>query len=193
MVVPRSAEHPTPAPAATPVHRLEDLFRSHAADVARWAARLGGPRVDADDVVQEVFMVAGRRLAEFRGQARPSTWLFRITDRVVRNHRRWLRVRRILTVLTARHDEIVDAARPDPLDELAQRESALLAYRILDAMPDRHRRVLVLFELEGLSSDEIAALLGARVQTVRVWLHRARRLFLERQHELERRRKETPG
>src|SRR6266404_2479783 len=62
---------------------FDSVFRQHAAAVARWVAALGGPLLDVEDTVQEVFMVAHRRLSEFRGDAKVSTWLFQITRRVV--------------------------------------------------------------------------------------------------------------
>lgn len=65
--------------AATPVGRgpwsFESLYRAHAGTVSRWALRLLGPMGDADDVVQEVFLVVQRRLREFRGEAEITTWL----------------------------------------------------------------------------------------------------------------------
>src|SRR5438552_1977251 len=64
---------------------LGRAYRQHAADVSRWARRLGGPGVDAEDVLHEVFMVAQRRLPEFRGEAKLSTWLYAITLRVVQD------------------------------------------------------------------------------------------------------------
>ena len=185
----------TTRPRLASVPALAEVYRRHASDVARWAGRLGGPRIDVDDVIQEVFIIAARRLAEFRGEAKLTTWLFRITDRVVRNHRRWARVRRILTRLTAEHGESLEADDAGPLETLERKADARDAYRILDELPEKYRRVLILFELEELPSDEIAGLLGARVETIRVWLHRARRLFLERQQALERRdaRRELAG
>src|SRR4051794_10967955 len=73
---------------------LDSIFRSHASDVTRWAAWLGGAGVDPDDVVQEVFLVVRRRLGDFRGEGmRP--WLFRITAHVVSNLRRRAWFRRI--------------------------------------------------------------------------------------------------
>jgi len=174
------------APAPTPVPRdgspptLADVYRLHAADVGRWAARLGGPRVDVDDVVQEVFIVINRQLPQFRGEARLTTWLFRITERVVLNHRRWWRVRRIMTSLGTRHSETLAAADADPLQLLEQRASVEQAYHVIDRLPEKYRRVLILSELEGMPPEEISALLEARLDTVRVWLHRARRLFLNR-------------
>ncbi len=177
---------PPREPQLASVPLLAEIYRRHAGDVARWAARLGGPRIDPDDVVQEVFIVAGRRLGEFRGEAKMSTWLFRITDHVVRNQRRFWRVRRIMTRLAPGHRDRLEARQPSPLEELEARAAAAAAYRILDEMPERYRRVLILFELEALPPDEIARLLGARIETVRVWLHRARRQFLERQAALVR-------
>ena len=172
-----------PAPRATPLYSppaLAEVYRLHVADVGRWATRLGGPRVDVDDVVQEVFIVINRQLPTFRGDAKLTTWLFRITERVVRNHRRWWAVRRIMTTLTPRHSEVLAATDADPLQLLEQRASVEAAYRVLDRLPEKYRRVLILSELEELPPETIATMLEARVETVRVWLHRARRLFLER-------------
>jgi RNA polymerase sigma-70 factor (ECF subfamily) len=159
---------------------LAEIYRRHVGDIGRWAARLGGPRIDVDDVVQEVFIVINRQLPTFRGDAKLTTWLFRITERVVRNHRRWWAVRRILTRLTPRHHEIFAAHGADPLELLERQDSIAEAYGVLDGMPEKYRRILILSELEEMKPEAIAALLEARIETVRVWLHRARRMFLDR-------------
>jgi RNA polymerase sigma-70 factor, ECF subfamily len=166
--------------AATSSPSLAEVYRRHKGDIGRWAARLGGPRIDVDDVVQEVFIVVNRQLPHFRGDAKLSTWLFRITERVVRNHRRWWGIRRIMTRLSLRQRETLSAPDPDPAEEMERREAVAAAYRVIDQLPDRYRRVLILAELEQLPPEEIAALLDARLETVRVWLHRARRMFLDR-------------
>jgi RNA polymerase sigma-70 factor (ECF subfamily) len=159
---------------------LAEIYRRHVGDIGRWAARLGGPRIDVDDVVQEVFIVINRQLSGFRGEARLTTWLFRITERVVRNHRRWWAVRRILTRLTPRHDELLAAHDADALELLERQASIAEAYRVLDRLPEKYRRILILSELEEMKPEDIATLLEARIETVRVWLHRARRMFLDR-------------
>ena len=69
------------------------IYGDHAPTVARWAARLGGPAADVEDIIQEVFLVASRRLGEFREGARVSTWLFGITAKVAANERRRRRLR----------------------------------------------------------------------------------------------------
>lgn len=166
--------------AATSSPSLAEIYRRHKADIGRWAARLGGPRIDVDDVVQEVFIVINRQLPHFRGDAKLTTWLFRITERVVRNHRRWWGVRRIMTHLSPRQHEVLTHPGPDPAEELERREAVTAAYRVIDRLPEKYRRVLILAELEEMPPEEIATLLEARLETVRVWLHRARRLFLDR-------------
>jgi RNA polymerase sigma-70 factor (ECF subfamily) len=164
---------------------VEAVYRAHAQRVARWAARLAGPTLDVDDLVQEVFLIVQRELRTFRGDARLTTWLFRITENVVRHRRRKDRVRRWLMGSPAEVAGRLPSPRPTPLESLEQRQATELVYRALDGLPEKYRTVLVLFELEELGGDEIAALLGLKLATVWVQLHRARARFLSRLEELE--------
>jgi len=160
---------------------VASLYRAHAAKVGRWAARLGGPSIEVDDVVQEVFLVAKRRLVAFRpdGGGSITTWLFRATERIVKAARRKQRLRRLLGGAPIEEAAGAAIAGPIPSDELERRQEIAHVYRVLDQLPERQRKVLILFELEGLSTQEIATLIGARVGTVRVWLYRARAAFLQ--------------
>jgi RNA polymerase sigma-70 factor, ECF subfamily len=153
---------------------VEDLYRAHAADVRRWALRLGGGRLDADDVAQEVFLIASRRLPLFRGEGRPATWLFRITARVAANHRRRSWLRRFWGNLMASVPERAVPAEQWPNAPSDARERVGQLYALLDRLPARQREAIVLFELEGMESEAIATLMGVPHATVRVWLHRAR-------------------
>ena len=81
------------APAAP---SLDAVYRAHAATVARWVAHLGGPSIDVEDVVHEIFLVVRRQLAKFRGDAKLTSWLYRITARTVRDWRRKDRFRRFV-------------------------------------------------------------------------------------------------
>lgn len=163
-----------------------ELYHRHVQDVARWAQRLGGPGVDTEDVVQEVFLAVHRKLPQFRGDSRPSTWLYRITENVVRHRRRkdrWARW------LGGTAQEVAgERASPEPLPSagLDARETSRRVYRALDQMKEKYRTVLILFELEELSGEEIAELTGARLATVWVWLHRARNDFARRLEAIER-------
>jgi RNA polymerase sigma-70 factor (ECF subfamily) len=162
---------------------IDALYRVHARTVARWALRLGGPAVDAEDIVQEVFLIAKRRLRRFARGAKITTWLFRTTDRLVRGVRRRQRVRGLLWRTHVDPAPALDGG-PSPLEALERQETRLRVYRILDRLPEKQRRVLILFELDGLSTHEIAELLEARLSTVRVWLHRARGRFAELDQQL---------
>lgn len=158
---------------------LDAVYRAHAPTVARWAAKLAGPGTDVEDLVHDVFLVVRRRLPEFRGDAKLTTWLYRITERVALQGRRKDRFRRWF----ARNRQLeIEAslapARLTPVDDLERRQSREACYRILDRIPDKYRTVLILFELEHLSGEEIAALTGSKLATVWVHLHRARARFL---------------
>ena len=168
-IVPPPRERPT----------LEAAYREHAQDVARWAQRLGGPAVDVEDVVHEVFLVVHGQIGDFRGDAKLSTWLYRITENVVRHRRRRERFRRWLGGSSEDVGGRVASSRPTPVEELERRESESLVYRALDMLPDKQRTLIILFEIEGCSGEQIAELTGSKVNAVWVALHRARARFLD--------------
>ena len=64
------------------------MYQIHAQQVARWAERLAGPGFDIEDIVHEVFAIAFARVHTFRGESSLATWLFGITDKVIRHRRR---------------------------------------------------------------------------------------------------------
>jgi RNA polymerase sigma-70 factor, ECF subfamily len=169
----RSALLPSVLPAAVRP-TIDDLYRAHAADVRRWALRLGGGRLDADDVVQEVFLVAARRQPVFEGESRPATWLFKVTTRVAANHRRRSWLRRFWSHLSAQVPDRSTPAEQWPDAPRDARERVTELYAMLDRLPERQREAIILFELEEMTSEAIATLMGVPHATVRVWLHRAR-------------------
>lgn len=154
------------------------LYRAHVRQVARWAGRLAGPTLDVEDLVHEVFMIAHARLATFRGDSSAATWLFGITERVVRHRRRRARWRRWLTGSADDSAGHLVASGPDPLRAVESRETAAEVYRVLDRLPDRDRQVLILFELEELTAEEVGKLLGIQASNARLRLHRARARFM---------------
>ena len=163
---------------------LGAVYDEYAQRVASWAARLAGPALDPEDLVHEVFLTVHRQLADFRGDAKLSTWLYRITANVVRDRRRQERRRWLRNLLAGREAERAPAG-PTPLEELVQRREATAVYQVLDGLKQTQRTLLILFEMEGHSGEEIAELLGIRLETVWVQLHRARQKFqarLERLH-----------
>jgi RNA polymerase sigma-70 factor (ECF subfamily) len=187
MSLSRSDVQPT-VPGAAAALDLDTIYRAHSSTVARWANRLAGPGVDVDDLVQDIFLVVGQRLAEFRGEAKVTTWLYRITERMAFDRRRRDRFRRWFSrVRSPDIEREFSPSQPTPVDVLERRQSIESVYRMLDRMPDKYRTVLILFELEELSGEEIAGLTGQKESTVWVRLHRARARFLnEMKRALER-------
>jgi RNA polymerase sigma-70 factor (ECF subfamily) len=180
--VPRQAQ-----PLAAPPPELNALYREHAAQVERWVMRLGGPGVDAEDVVQEVFLVVQRRLTEWRAEAKVTTWLYRITERVVHRQRRKQRMSRWLRGLAGDFTEQIPGERLTPVDELERKQAARTVYSALEGLERKQRAIVVLFEIDGLSGEEIATLTGTKIATVWVQLHRGRARFLKKLQEMEKR------
>jgi RNA polymerase sigma-70 factor, ECF subfamily len=145
--------------------------------VYRWVTALGGPRADVEDLVQEVFVIVQRKLASFDGRNLVG-WLYRITERTVRDYRRraWYRN------LFVRPREIVLDELPandaSSADLLEQYQARARFYAIVARMNRTWRESFVLFEVQGYSGEEIAALRGIPSATVRTHLHRARKEFL---------------
>jgi RNA polymerase sigma-70 factor (ECF subfamily) len=146
----------------------EALYREHFAFVWRNARRLGCSDEWVDDAVHEVFLVATRRLAEFRGASSLRTWLFAITFRVVgRMQRDRARRRdRVNRYALERPAPIADAAR--------ETEAAQYLRQLLLRLSEPQRAVLILAELEGFTSSEISETLGVPAGTVDSRLRAAR-------------------
>jgi RNA polymerase sigma-70 factor, ECF subfamily len=150
------------------------LFAKHRTDVQRLVFRMVGARSDIDDIVQEVFIQVFRSLRDFRGQAKFSTWLHRVTVNVVLMHRRAAKSRPTYTE-EASHDIVADEAQVLPDEDAARRERMRAFGRLLDRLADKKRVVFVLHELEGMSPAEISEIVGAPILTVRTRLFYARR------------------
>jgi RNA polymerase sigma-70 factor (ECF subfamily) len=153
---------------------FRQLYERHRTDVARLVYRMLGGRSDFEDVIQEVFVQVYRSLRDFRGQAKFSTWLHRVTVNVVLMHRRSARSRPVFADEPAADGSVQsDGMAPD---EDAERRERVRAFgRLLTRLADKKRIVFVLHELEGIAPSEIAKIVGAPVLTVRTRLFYARR------------------
>jgi RNA polymerase sigma-70 factor, ECF subfamily len=139
--------------------------------VRRLLGRLTPALDDVDDLVQETYLRAWRRLGQFRGDSRFTTWLYRIAVNVTHN---WRRGRKPTLALTKGQERSI-AAPPDLGDD-----ALLIAYaRALDHLPTELRATFVLHEAEGLSYKEVAETLGCPIGTVMSRLHRARARILD--------------
>jgi RNA polymerase sigma-70 factor (ECF subfamily) len=171
---PVSGTRLTCAPSAEDNARVAELLRAHFRDVWRIVRRFGVPENCADDAAQEVFIIASRRLADIApGSERP--FLFSSAVRVAANVRRSLGARREC----AEDDTLPEGIDPRPSAEalLDQKRLRQMLDRVLDELSDDLRVSFVLYELEGMSSPEIAELLGIPVGTVASRLRRGREAF----------------
>jgi RNA polymerase sigma-70 factor (ECF subfamily) len=145
-------------------------------DVSRWIVALGGVDADRDDIVQEVFMVVRRRLSSFDG-ANPAGWLYRITRRQVRDFRRRSWVRHIFTKRRLEEPDDLPHAGGTPAAALERKEDRRILHTMLSKMREERRSAFTLFEIEGLSGEEIARIQSVPINTVWTRLYHARREF----------------
>lgn len=164
---------PTPARATDPLD-FATLYDTWFHDVCRWSRALGCPDADIEDVAQEVFVTVQRRLPDFR-EGRVAAWLYTITARATRDHRRRAWFRHLLRPREGIELDTFALAAPGPAERLENLEDRRRLARLLEGMSDKKRTVLVLFEIEGYTGEEIAALQGVPVDTVWTRLHTARR------------------
>jgi RNA polymerase sigma-70 factor, ECF subfamily len=153
--------------------KLEKIYEECFEFVWRSARRMGVAEAAVDDVVQEVFLVAHRRLGDFEGRSSVRTWLFGILLRVVSDHRRTLRRKGGLAPLP----EGLASEEESPAGKTEQREAVRLLHRLLDSLDDDKRAVFVLAELEQMTAPEISEALGVNLNTVYSRLRAARREF----------------
>jgi RNA polymerase sigma-70 factor (ECF subfamily) len=158
---------------------FEELVRSSYTEIYTLAFRLTGDEEDARDVVQDAYMRAFRSIKRFRGDARFSTWMYRITANCAATH--------LAKRTKGRHDELSDEepvadTRPE-IDPEAMAEAGALRDRVTDALadlPPRLRAVVVLRDVYDLPHEAIANELGITEAAAKVRLHRARRKLRER-------------
>lgn len=153
------------------------MYEANVAFVWRALRRLGVREADVADAAQEVFLVAHRREQEFEGRSSRTTWLFGIALRVASDRRKRADARRQVLdeqVVAAAVDAAADGARTE-----ARLGAADLLERALDVLPLEQRAVFVLYELEGLTTAEIAEAVSCPLGTVYSRLRLARETFQE--------------
>lgn len=154
---------------------LEEVYREHFRFVWRVLRRLGVPESDVQDATQDVFLVVHRKLATFEGRAQLRTWLFSICLGVARNRRRKPHAR-YEVASPAGLDEHADASAD--LDAQAQRRQRLAQLEsLLDQIDLDQRLVFTLFELEGMTGEEISEMLSTPLGTVYSRLRQGREAF----------------
>lgn len=141
---------------------FDDLYRAHVARAYRLLSRLVGPAAERDDLVQQVFLEAFRSLPRFRGDAAFSTWLHRIVVNVAYQYLR----RQKRTRWDAQVPDELPSPQACPEAAARRREELGRALAYLSALKPKKRIAYVLRVVEGMSLDEIGALVGANAPAV---------------------------
>jgi RNA polymerase sigma-70 factor (ECF subfamily) len=151
---------------------FEELYRAHAGRLYSVACRMLGNQTDAEDLLQDIFLTAHRKLDSFRGDSALGTWLYRLATNLCLDH---LRSR------AARTNQLSDALDDDPAVPetvgrgLADRTVAKMDLeRALAQLPDGCRAAFVLHDVEGLEHREVAQALGIAEGTSKSQVHKAR-------------------
>ena len=165
---------------------FQELVRLHRTGLIHFGSRMIGDRERAEDLVQEAFIRVHRHLHRFDPSKKFSTWLYTIASNLAKNELR-NRSRSPLVLYQSLRPQGDDPARPlqfedsstRPDDMYTGRQLRQLVGATVASLPSHHRQVFVMRELEGRSYEEISALLGINLGTVKSRLNRARHAFAE--------------
>ena len=151
---------------------FERLYRSHVDRIYSLALRMTGEEL-AEDLTQEVFIRAWKKLGSFRGDARFGTWLHRLAVNHILSRRETVRKREARHVTGQGIRDASTAPRRRAAADGMDIESAR------QTLPSRAKEVFVLYDVEGYAHEEIAEMTGVSVGTSKSQLHRARKLLRE--------------
>ncbi|MTI82520.1 MAG: sigma-70 family RNA polymerase sigma factor [Firmicutes bacterium] len=151
---------------------VDKLYRRHRVSIFRYFYKMGGNYHLAEELTQETFYQAAVSLDGFRGESTLSTWLFRIAFYVYTGH-----LRRNREVRSLDWDIPDTNMAGDPARAAENAESMRLAGNALQKLPLRYRAAIVLREIEGLTFEELGAVLDVSPSTARVILFRAKERF----------------
>jgi len=170
---------------------LEALMERYASRVFRVARGIARTDADAEEVVQDVFLALARKIGSFEGRAQLSTWIYRVATNAALLKRRGKRVQLEVSLEEHLPSFKEDGHRDGPRDyvladwsrtpeaELLDGEARTVLARAIDQLPDTYRAVLILRDVEELSNEETARVLGESVGSIKSRLHRARMALRE--------------
>ena len=161
---------------------IRSIIRSNNRRLYRLARGILRNDSEAEDVVQETYVLAFTRLDSFRGESSFSTWLARIAINEALGR---LRRQRVAAELRSVQPELLEAqiiqfpvsAVSDPEKTMAQRQIQHVVEQAIDELPEPFRIVFITRVVEGMNVEETAEILGLKPETVKTRLHRARAML----------------
>jgi len=151
------------------------LIDRHASRIINLAYRMVGDRAEAEDLAQEAFLSAFKSLSTFRADSKFSTWLYRIATNKCKD---WLRVKRPgMEQQDVDIDETLDihvADKETPERLLSQQQVAQELEQAIHRLPPLYREAFVMKHVEGMSYEEMAAILGVNSDTLKMRVYKGR-------------------
>ena len=165
------------------------LMRLHEKQIYNFTYRMLGSEGEAEDLTQDIFIAAFRGIRSFRGEAKFSTWLYRIALNQARNRIKYLSRRNFFARQSRRTDyeanrvsespEGLPDSAPTPEQWTMTKDLAAHVQECLSQIPLQARQILVLRDIQGFSYDELSEMLSLKPGTVKSRLHRARAAMRE--------------
>lgn len=151
---------------------FEELYRLHAGRLYRLMLRMAGSVQDAEDLLQDVFLQAHRKLGSFRGDSSLGTWLYRLGMNHCLDYVRGRQARMGRATDSLDADAAPEPAAPAPAMPAAI--SRIDLERAIAQLPDGCKAAFLLHDVEGFEHQEVAAILGVSIGTSKSQVHRAR-------------------
>ncbi len=152
---------------------FEILMRRHNPRVYRTIRAILRDEAEVEDAMQQAYLLAYANLRSFNGESAFATWLTRIALNEALGRRR--RNTRVVPVPEIDAEDPTMQPRPSPEEDTARQEEVGILERAIDRLPETYRAVLMLRDVQQLSTEEVAAVLGISDEAVRIRVHRARR------------------
>ncbi len=160
---------------------FQDIYDDYQPKIHRYMGRLVDPS-EADDLTQEVFIKVDRGLSGFRGEAKLSTWIYKIATNVAMDRVRSSSFKKEKAnvpvteegVTGQDRDLLTGEKKPSIERQLIRSEMGECVREFIDDLPENYRAVIALSEVSGMKNREIAEILGISLESVKINLHRGR-------------------
>jgi len=154
---------------------FQQLYEQYGPAVYRICLRFLNHQAEAEDAVQEIFIKVYHSMDQFRGQAKLSTWLYRIAINHCLNQQRNQKRRALLNLEFLQAKDTNSAEEQDPHHWVEKSETAGLIQQAIQALPERQRMALILCRYENKSYQEIAVMMNCSVSAVESCIHHAKK------------------
>jgi RNA polymerase sigma-70 factor (ECF subfamily) len=166
---------------------FQTIHASYRPRICRYLVRLVG-QGEAEDLTQEVFVRVSRGLPDFRGDSKLSTWIYRIATNVATDRLRSRSFKETQLDKASPPDQgsstdvdaLPEEKNPSLERQLLREEMSSCVHDYINTLPENYRAVVTLSEIEGLTNQEIAEVLGLTLDTVKIRLHRGRAKLKEK-------------